>query len=302
MLEVTFLGTGGIMPTRERNVPAIAIRYGGEVVLFDAGEGTVRQMSIAGISPMKVDRIFITHFHGDHYLGLAALIQTMNLWKRTRPLHVYGPKYTYTFVQNLLGSGFFRPGFEVKVHEIGEDRMRFKGYEVWSFKVEHGVPALGYVFKEEDRRGKFLKEMLEEYGLTEGPILGRLEREGEIEWNGRRVRLEDVTGPRRIGVKIVYTGDTLPCERTRLFSERCDLLIHDATYVRDEDRGDSYHSTVGEACRLGKDVKAKTVALFHRSFRYSYDEYVEAAKESCGVNFFVPRDLDVVTLKGGEYR
>ncbi|ASJ08729.1 ribonuclease Z [Thermococcus siculi] len=304
MLEVIFLGTGGIMPTRERNVPAIALRYKGEIILFDVGEGTMRQMNAAKLSPMKVEKIFITHFHGDHYLGLAALIQTMNLWDREKPLHVYGPKYTFEFVQHFLNSGFFRPGFDIHVHELGETRLRFGDYEIWSFKVEHGIPALGYVFKEKDKRGKFLPEKLREYGLREGPILGRLEREGQIEWNGRIIRLEDVTGPRRKGLKVVYTGDTEPCERVRLFAERADLLIHEATYLNPEDRGESYHSTVEEACDVARRANVKLLALFHRAFRYTYEEYVrEASKicESLGVNFVIPRDFDVITFKSGSW-
>lgn len=304
MLEVVFLGTGGIMPTRERNVPAVAIRYKGEILLFDVGEGTIRQMNTVKLSPMKVDRIFITHFHGDHYLGLAALIQTMNLWNREKPLHIYGPKYTFEFVQHFLNSGFFRPGFDIHVHELGETRLKFKDYEVWSFKVEHGIPALGYVFKEKDRRGKFLPEKLREYGLKPGPILGKLEREGKIEWNGRTIRLEDVTGPRRRGVKIAYTGDTEPCERVRLFSERADLLIHDATYLSGEDRGESYHSTVEEACEVAKKARVKLLALLHRAFRYSYEEYLSGASRACrefGVDFVVPRDFDVLTYRSGAW-
>jgi len=305
MLQVIFLGTGGIMPTRERNVPAIALRYGGEVILLDVGEGTIRQMNTAKLSPMKVEKIFITHFHGDHYLGLAALIQTMNLWNRERPLHIYGPKYTFEFVQNFLNSGFFRPGFDIHIHELGETRLKFGDYEIWSFKVEHGIPALGYVFKEKDRRGKFLPEKLREYGLEEGPILGKLEKEGKIEWNGRVIRLEDVTGPRRRGVKIVYTGDTEPCERVKLFAERADLLIHDATYLSGEDRGESYHSTVEEACETAKRARVGLLALFHRAFRYTYDEYLREASRICrefGVNFVVPRDFDVLEFKQGKIR
>ena len=304
MLEVTFLGTGGIMPTRERNVPAIALRYKGEIILFDVGEGTIRQMNTAKLSPMKVEKIFITHFHGDHYLGLAALIQTMNLWEREKPLHIYGPKYTFEFVQNFLRSGFFRPGFDIHVHELGETRLKFGDYEIWSFKVEHGVPALGYVFKERDKRGKFLPEKLREYGLEEGPILGKLEREGQIEWNGRIIRLEDVTGPRRKGVKVVYTGDTEPCERVRLFAERADLLIHEATYLNPGDRGESYHSTVEEACDIARRAKVKLLALFHRAFRYTYDEYLTESSRICrefGINFVVPRDFDVITFKSGSW-
>ncbi|AEK72723.1 ribonuclease Z [Thermococcus sp. 4557] len=304
MLEVIFLGTGGIMPTKERNVPAVALRYKGEIILFDVGEGTMRQMNTAKLSPMKVEKIFITHFHGDHYLGLAALIQTMNLWDREKPLHIYGPKYTFEFVQHFLQSGFFRPGFDIHVHELGETRLKFGDYEIWSFKVEHGVPALGYVFREKDRRGKFLPEKLAEYGLSEGPILGKLEREGKIEWNGRIIRLEDVTGPRRKGLKVVYTGDTEPAERVRLFAENADLLIHEATYLNSEDRGDSYHSTVEEACEVAKKAKVKLLALFHRAFRYTYDEYLSEASRICrdfGVDFVVPRDFDILTFKSGEF-
>ncbi|ASJ11957.1 ribonuclease Z [Thermococcus thioreducens] len=304
MLEVIFLGTGGIMPTRERNVPAIALRYNGEIILFDVGEGTMRQMNTAKLSPMKVEKIFITHFHGDHYLGLAALIQTMNLWDREKPLHIYGPKYTFEFVQHFLNSGFFRPGFKIHVHELGETRLKFGDYEIWSFKVEHGIPALGYVFKEKDKRGKFLPEKLAQYGLSEGPILGKLEREGKIEWNGKTIYLEDVTGPRRKGVKVVYTGDTEPTERVRLFAERADLLIHEATYLDPAHRGDSYHSTVEEACEVAKTAKVKLLALFHRAFRYTYDEYLSGASRICrefGVNFIVPRDFDVLTFKSGKF-
>jgi len=299
MTEVVFLGTGGIMPTRDRNVPAIAIRHRGEIILFDAGEGTVRQMNTAKLSPMKVEKIFITHFHGDHYLGLPALIQTMNLWNRERPLHIYGPRHTFDFVHHLLQSGFFRPGFEVHVHELGETRLKFGDYEVWSFTVEHGIPALGYVFKENDRRGKFLPEKLREYGLEEGPILGKLEREGKIEWDGRIILLEDVTGPRRRGVKITYTGDTSPSERVVLFARGSDLLIHDATYLSQEERGDSYHSTVEEACEVAASSKAALLALFHRAPRYTFEEYESAAREvcrRCGVDFRVPRDFDAVSL------
>jgi len=303
MLEVFFLGTGGIMPTRERNVPAIALRYKGEIILFDVGEGTMRQMNTAKLSPMRVEKIFITHFHGDHYLGLAAIIQTMNLWDREKPLHIYGPKYTFEFVQHFLNSGFFRPGFDIHIHELGETRLKFGDYEIWSFKVEHGVPALGYVFKERDKRGKFLPEKLKEYGLREGPILGKLEREGQIEWNGRIIRLEDVTGPRRRGIKVVYTGDTEPCERVRLFAENADLLIHEATYLNPADRGESYHSTVEEACEIARKAKVKLLALFHRAFRYTYEEYLSEASRICrdfGVNFIVPRDFDLLTFRSGE--
>jgi len=296
MLEVIFLGTGGIMPTKERNVPAIALKYGGEIILWDIGEGTLRQLNTAKLSPMKIEKIFITHFHGDHYLGLMSLIQTMTLWKRECPLHIYGPKYTFEFIQNYLKSGFFRPSFEIHVHELGETRLKFKNYEIWSFKVDHGIPALGYVFKEKDKRGNFDVKKIRELGLKPGPWMKELEIKGKIEINGKLIYLEDVTGKPKKGVKIVYTGDTEQCERVKLFSERADLLIHEATYLSREDKGDSYHSTVEEACETAKRAKVKLLALFHRAPRYKYEEYLQKANEICKHNFIIPQDFDVVRL------
>ena len=296
MLEVVFLGTGGIMPTKERNVPAIALKYGGEIILWDIGEGTLRQLNTAKLSPMKIEKIFITHFHGDHYLGLMSLIQTMTLWKRERPLHIYGPKYAFEFIQNYLKSGFFRPSFEIHVHELGETRLKFKDYEIWSFKVDHGIPALGYVFKEKDKRGNFDVKKIKELGLKPGPWMKELEIKGKIEINGKLIYLEDVTGKPKKGVKIVYTGDTEQCERVKLFSERADLLIHEATYLSREDKGDSYHSTVKEACETAKRAKVKLLALFHRAPRYKYEEYLQEANEICEYKFIIPQDFDVVRL------
>ncbi|WP_457754512.1 ribonuclease Z [Thermococcus sp.] len=301
MLEVIFLGTGGIMPTRERNVPSIALRYKGEIILWDVGESTLRQLNTAKLSPMKIEKIFITHFHGDHYLGLMSLIQTMTLWNREKPLHIYGPKYTYGFIQNYLKSGFFAPSFEIHVHELGEARLKFGDYEIWSFKVEHGIPALGYVFKEKDKRGSFDLEKIRELGLKPGPWMKELELKGKIEINGKHLYLEDVTGERRRGVKVVYTGDTEPCKRTELFSERADLLIHEATYLTGEEKGESYHSTVSEACDVAKKAKVKLLALFHRAPRYKYDEYLQKAKQLCNHKFIVPKDFDRIRFKGESY-
>ncbi|NJE25568.1 ribonuclease Z [Thermococcus sp. MV5] len=299
MLEVIFLGTGGIMPNKERNVPAIALKYKGEIILWDIGEGTLRQFNIAKLSPMKIDKIFITHFHGDHYLGLMSFIQTMSLWNRERPLHIYGPKYTFEFVQSYLKSGFFRPGFEIHIHELGEARLKFGDYEIWSFKVEHGVPALGYVFKEKEKRGSFDIEKIRELGLIPGPWMKRLEKEGKVEIDGRIIHLEEVTGKPKKGVKVVYTGDTEPCERVKLFSEKADLLIHEATYVDETDRNESYHSTVSEACETAKKARVKILALFHRAPRYTYEEYCMRAREVCNYEFIIPKDFDVIKVGEG---
>ncbi|MDK2870359.1 MAG: ribonuclease [Pyrococcus sp.] len=298
MVEVVFLGTGGIKPTPERNVPSIAIRIGSEIILFDAGEGTLRQMEIARLNPMRIKRIFITHFHGDHYLGLAAIIQTMNLWDRKEPLHIYGPENSVEFISNFLKSGYFAPGFDVVVHEItGKARLQFENYEIWAFEVSHGIPALGYVFKEKDRRGNFDLEKIQSLGLTPGPWMKELENRKIIKIGEKVIRLSEVTGPKKRGAKIVYTGDTEPVDDIVEFSKRADLLIHEATYISKEHRKDSYHTIIEEACEIFKASKASYLALFHRAPRYSYQEYAVAAKGLCP-EAYIPRDFDRIFVRG----
>ncbi|AFK22530.1 ribonuclease Z [Pyrococcus sp. ST04] len=298
MITLTFLGTGGIKPTPERNVPSIAIKIGKEVILFDCGEGTLRQLEISGISPMKISKIFITHFHGDHYIGLLSLIQTMNLWDRKEPLEIYGPPGAVTFVKNLLRTGYFLPTFKIIINEVWEgDVIKNKEYKVVPFEVSHGVPALGYVFKERDKRGNFDLEKIKRLGLSPGPWMKELEKRGKIEISGIEIRLEDVTGPKKRGAKIVYTGDTEPITLGDLCKD-CDMLIHEATYISPEDRGESYHSTIGEACNSFVESRCKVLALFHRGPRYKYSEYKIAAKKICP-QAYVPRDFDRILAGNG---
>ncbi|ASJ16768.1 ribonuclease Z [Thermococcus chitonophagus] len=298
MIEVIFLGTGGIKPTPERNVPGIAIKIGKEIILFDAGEGTLKQMEIAGLSPMRISRIFITHFHGDHYLGIPSLIQTMNLWHREAPLYIYGPPGTVDFIRNLLNSGYFRPSFKVIVTELVEgEEVKGREYRIKPFQVLHGIPAFGYVFKEKDRRGNFNLEKIRAMGLKPGPWMKELERKGKVKVNEIEIKLEDVTGPKKKGAKIVYTGDTEPMPLGGI-AEDADLLIHDATYLTEHEKRDSYHSTVREACEVGRECGVELLVLFHRAPRYRYVEYKREALKICP-SAYVPRDFDRILVGNG---
>ncbi len=306
MLEVFFLGTGGIMPTKERNVSSTAIKYNGESILLDCGEGTQRQMQMTNVSPMSIENIFISHFHGDHYIGLLPLIQSMSLLDREKKLDIYGPKMTENFIKNLLTSGFLGLEFPIYVHEItGKEKIEFNDYFISTFKTKHGIPSLGYVFKEKDKRGKFNVEKAKSLGLEPGPKFRELENGETVIVNGRKIEPDEVIGEKRIGRKIVYSGDTKPTSNTVKKSENADLLIHECTFLEEDEREDSYHTIAEEAINLARKADAKTLAMVHRSPRYKHEEYKESIHEKfdidqnkciSGLEVIIPKDLQRIEI------
>ncbi|MEA1993780.1 MAG: ribonuclease Z [Euryarchaeota archaeon] len=290
-MKVVFLGTGASRPTKERGVSSIAVKYRGEVILFDCGENAQRQM-VSLIKPSKITSIFISHFHGDHVLGIPGLLMTMSLSERTEPLDIYGPEKTIYFLKNMLKSGYFGINFDVNVHEIEDGgRVNFGEYYIQSFKTDHGVPSLGYIFKENDRRGSFIEEKTEKLGIN-GKMFSKLERNGEITVNGKNVTMEELTGPKKTGKSIIYTGDTLPVD---IPFKKCDLLIHESTFLNEKDRNNTFHSTVKDACEAARDIGAKKLILTHISQRYDPGEIEKKAREYID-SAEVAEDLAVIEL------
>lgn len=276
-MKLIFLGTAAGRPTRRRNLPSIALQFNGEIILFDCGEGTQRQM-ISLVSPSKIEKIFISHFHGDHFLGLGGLLQTMSLNKREKPLSIYGPVGATNFLKNFVSSGHFGIRFHIFIYEMEEDIIEEEEYYIRSFPVTHGVPTLGFVFEEKEKRGKFLEEKAKSLGIH-GRLFSEIERKGSIEIDGRKITLEEVTGPRRPGKKIVFSADTVPCEKVVQEARNCDILIHEGTYITDEDRSGTYHTTVKEACEIASKAGAKKLVLTHISQRYEDDEVLKEAEK-----------------------
>ncbi|MFP4000356.1 MAG: ribonuclease Z [Thermoplasmata archaeon] len=293
-MKLVFLGTGGSYPTPERNVACIALKYDSDILLFDCGEGSQRQLMRSSISFMQVDRIFISHFHGDHFLGIPGLIQSMNMNDRKEPLEIYGPKGTVSFVKDLISSGYFRPGFPLHVSELKPGaRLDFDDYFIKAIDSDHDVPSLGYSFEERDKKGRFDRQKAIDLGVPVGPLFSKLHEGQSVEVDGEEIRPEQVVGPPRRGKKIVYTGDTRPNQNVIEAAERADVLIHDSTLDssmsdRAFERG---HTSTDMAASIAEKATVGDLFLVHISPRYTDPKKLENQAKEIFENSYVPDDF-----------
>ncbi len=265
------MGTSAACPTVRRNVSAISVQREGDLMLFDCGEGTQRQMMRYGTG-FSLWAVFVTHMHADHFVGVTGLLRTMALQGRSAPLTLTCPVSGRRVLENAVHLGFDRLSFPVEIRELRPgDRLARDGYEVRAFRVSHGRPALGYALHEDARRGRFDVGRARALGVPEGPAFGRLHRGETVEAGGRRVRPEEVVGPDRPGRTVVYTGDTRPVRSTVEAAAGAELLIHECTFAADEaERARRVgHSTAPGAARVARDAGVARLALTHISARYS---------------------------------
>ncbi len=300
-LRIIFLGTGGSWPTVKRNVSSIAVKRGSEIIVFDCGEGTQRQFQQSNLSYMQISKIFITHFHGDHFLGIPGLIQTMQLNDREKPLHIYGPKGIVELTNQLLTLGYFRPSYRIISHEVTDGQeIKFEDYSISALKVSHNVPALAYCVKEFQRPGKFNKAKALKMGIPEGPLFSKLQKGQTIALaNGEKVTPDMILGPSRKGRKIVISGDTKPCDQMIGFSEDADILIHEGTFdTRLQDIAKEYgHTTAAQAAEIAKKAGVEKLFLVHISPRYLDFHVLEDEARSVFPHSYVPKDFQEVEVK-----
>lgn len=279
-MDIWTIGTSSAVPTRERGLPANMINYEGERILFDCGEGTQRKLMTEKLGLMKISRIFISHWHADHFSGLLGLIQTMEMEGREEPLYIYGPPRTEEFTDRILDTGYFNRNFEIFVEDMVEgEEIIGEGYQVKPFEVDHGVNAFGYTFQEKSSK-KANKEKMKELGLEATPKIGKLKQGEEIEWQGKKISPEEVI-EEMPGRKIVYSGDTAKCDNLIDHAENADLLIHEATCMHEIIRERGGHTSARQAGEIAREADVKKLVLTHLSRKYMTrdKELLEEAQE-----------------------
>lgn len=270
-MEITFLGTSSAVHSNTRSHPSIVLKAFGETILFDCGEGTQRQLIYAKISPMKISKIFITHYHGDHILGIPGLLQSMSFRGRETKLTIYGPKGLDNLRDAISSLGF--PNFDFPLEWIEVDSgsiIENDEYVIKAQRVKHNTLTLAYSV-EELKKPRFLRQKAIELGVPVGPDFGKLHNGIAVEVDGKIIKPEQVLGPPRKGHKITYSGDTMPCEEMIEFAKESDLLIHESTYkTEDKDKADLHaHSTSKDAAEIALYSNSKKLILTHISTRYT---------------------------------
>lgn len=299
IMELVFLGTSSAIPTSHRNHSAIVLKAFGEIMLFDCGEGTQLQMSKAKISPMKISKIFLTHYHGDHILGLPGIIQSIAFRGRNEPLHIYGPKGLVGIINSIRNLGYFSLPFEIYIHEVDEGIiLEEENYIISCSKMSHSVVNFAYSIIEK-RRPKFIREKAIELGIKPGPDFGKLQQGVPVKVGDRSIMPEQVLGKERKGRKIVYSGDTSPNEKMIELAHDADVLIHESTFESkyNDKSYETGHSTAVQAAEIGKKANVKKLILTHVSTRYKKSDKLEEEAKEIFENSIVAEDFMQIEVK-----
>jgi ribonuclease Z len=284
IVRLTFLGTSAAAPTLHRNVSGLAVKADSDLLLFDCGEGSQRQMIRYGTG-FAVDAVFFTHFHADHYLGIIGFLRTLGMGGREQSLTLHGPTGAKKVLHEAVHLGIERLSFPVQIEELKPgDVVRRKGYQVRALKADHRVNALGYALEEDLRPGRFDSAAATRLKVPPGPQFGLLQKGQSITLgDGTVVTPDEVLGPARAGRKIVISGDSRPCESITEAARGADLLIHESTFSDEEQARaiETRHSTAREAGKVAHEAGAQRLVLTHFSSRHDIDTkpLVEQAKQ-----------------------
>lgn len=278
-MDLYFLGTNAGVPTTQRNVTSIALRLLEErrsIWMFDCGEGTQHQVLRSPIRLGKLEKLFITHLHGDHLFGLPGLLSSRGYQGGTSPLTVYGPPGLKAYLDISLSVSQSRIPYKIDIVEhTGGVIFEDEGFKVEASLLEHRIDSYGYRVTEKDSPGSLNTELLKSYGLKPGPLYGRLKKGEDITTDGGiTIRAVDVVNEPKRGRMVTILGDTRPCAGALELSHNADLVVHEATFAHElvEMAYQYHHSTARQAAELAKDAAAGALLLTHFSSRYTSNE------------------------------
>lgn len=305
-MEVQFLGTGSGVPAKHRNVSSIALKLLDErnaIWLFDCGEGTQMQILHTSIRPRKIEKIFITHLHGDHIFGLPGLVSSRSFQGGDEPLTIYGPPGVKKFVETSLAISQTRLAYPLIFHEISEEGMLFQDadFSVYCQKLDHGVTSYGYRIVEHDHDGELQVEKLSALNVPAGPVYGQLKKGLTVTLDdGRTLKGTDFIGKKKKGRIVTILGDTRLTDAAIQLAENSDVLVHESTFKKDEEkRARAYfHSTSHQAATVAKKANVDQLLLTHISARYLAKDAQELKEEAQEIfpNTQVVKDFDIIEV------
>ncbi len=278
-MKITFLGTSAMLPTKERNTNAVFISYNNEGILLDCGEGTQKQLRIAGISPTKVTKLLITHWHGDHVLGIPGLIQSLGTSNYTKKLEIYGPKGSRNFFKNMISGLIFKSNINYELNEIEEGRF-FENNDFYlsSYKVNHSVNCLSYSLIEKDKL-KINLDYVKKFGLKQHPLLGELQHGKDVKYQGKLITVKKATILKK-GRKFAFIMDTDYDDKLIKIADNSDLLVCESTWLKKDKIKEYQHLSAKDAGKIAKKAKVKRLILTHFSQRYrDLNEMLKEAKK-----------------------
>jgi ribonuclease Z len=271
LLRLTFLGTSAAAPTLQRNVSGLVVKADSDMLLFDFGEGCHRQMIRYGTG-FAVSRVFFTHFHADHYLGIIGFLRTLGMGGRTETLQLFGPVGAKRILTAALHLGIEKLAFPVDIVELnGDECLPLPGLSVCAVRADHRVPALSFVLKENERAGRFNLEAALRLGVAPGPDFGRLQQGHAVQTqSGQTILPSQVIGEKRQGRVLAISGDTRPNPHLAQMASGADVFIHEATFSDEEQERalQTRHSTAREAGEMAQLAKANRLLLTHLSSRF----------------------------------
>jgi len=300
-IKITFLGTSGSVPQKDKNFASVLLTYRGNSVLFDCPEGTQRQLMQSEHSMMKINTVFISHMHADHFLGLFGWISTMTLNQRKEKLTIFSPKGGKEKIQHIMREVIY-PSFPIEYKEIKKGTLlENELFEVKAFQLKHEIPCYGFVFKEADKKGEFNRAKAEALGIPPGPLYAKLVAGEKVKVKGKTFTQKNVMdySKKREGRKIVIASDTLPTKETITEAKGAELLVHEATFLdkQKEKAGEAMHSTVLQAAEIAKKAHVKKLALFHFSARNTQEKEILEEAQKMFQNTIVPKELETIVLQ-----